>query len=63
MALLEKRAVLESAFRFQEPARPLDVVSHLVINMQHYRKSKTWCMAIIKCRISMKNYNAFAAFT
>lgn len=33
---LEKRAVLESAFRFQEPARPMDVVSHLVMNMQHY---------------------------
>jgi len=33
---LEKQAVLESAFRFQEPARPLDIVSHLVINMQHY---------------------------
>ncbi len=32
----EKQAVLESAFRFQEPTRPLDLVSHLVINMQHY---------------------------
>ncbi|MGR5471170.1 hypothetical protein ACPV51_28575, partial [Vibrio astriarenae] len=34
---LEKQAVLESAFRFQEPSRPLDLVSHLVINMQHYQ--------------------------
>lgn len=33
----EKRAVLESAFQFQEPARPLDVVSHLVVNMQNYQ--------------------------
>nr|WP_217906373.1 insulinase family protein [Vibrio sp. JPW-9-11-11] len=33
---LEKQAVLESAFRFQEPTRPLDMVSHLVVNMQHY---------------------------
>ena len=33
---MEKRAVLEAAFRFQENARPLDMVSHLVINMQHY---------------------------
>ncbi|MEH0742474.1 insulinase family protein [Vibrio cholerae] len=33
---MEKRAVLESAFRFQEPTRPLDLVSHLVVNMQHY---------------------------
>ncbi|MGC9421793.1 insulinase family protein [Vibrio sp.] len=33
---MEKRAVLEAAFRFQENARPLDIVSHLVINMQHY---------------------------
>lgn len=32
----EKKAVLESAFRFQEPSRALDIVSHLVINMQHY---------------------------
>lgn len=34
---LEKKAVLESAFRFQEPTRPMDLVSHLVINMQHYQ--------------------------
>ncbi len=32
----EKKAVLESAFRFQEAGRPLDVVSHLVVNMQNY---------------------------
>lgn len=36
---LEKQAVLESAFRFQEPTRPLDLVSHLVINMQHYSEN------------------------
>lgn len=36
---LEKKAVLESAFRFQEPTRPMDLVSHLVINMQHYKPS------------------------
>jgi len=35
---IEKQAVLESAFRFQEPTRPLDLVSHLVINMQHYQE-------------------------
>ncbi|MCL9774535.1 insulinase family protein [Vibrio methylphosphonaticus] len=34
---LEKRAVMESAFQFQEPARPLDLVSHLVMNMQNYQ--------------------------
>ncbi|WP_070963541.1 insulinase family protein [Vibrio sonorensis] len=33
---LEKKAVLESAFRYQEPTRPMDLASHLVINMQHY---------------------------
>ncbi len=32
----EKQAVLESAFRFQEPTRSLDLASHLVMNMQHY---------------------------
>lgn len=32
----EKRAVMESAFRYQEPTRPLDLVSHLVMNLQHY---------------------------
>lgn len=32
----EKRAVQEMAFRFQEPKRPIDTVSHLVLNMQHY---------------------------
>lgn len=38
---LEKRAVLESAFRFQETTRPLDMVSHLVVNMQHYQPQDT----------------------
>ncbi|GLT17405.1 peptidase M16 [Vibrio zhanjiangensis] len=33
---LEKQAVLESAFRFQELTHPMDLVSHLVVNMQHY---------------------------
>ncbi|MDC0611716.1 insulinase family protein [Vibrio sp.] len=37
----EKRAVTESAFQFQESARPLDIVSHLVINMQHYDAEDT----------------------
>ncbi|MDR9825951.1 insulinase family protein [Vibrio sp. FNV 38] len=32
----EKQAVLEAAFRFQEPSRTIDKASHLVINMQHY---------------------------
>ncbi|PKF79027.1 peptidase M16 [Vibrio sp. vnigr-6D03] len=32
----EKQAVLESAFQFQEAARPLDLVSHLVMNLHHY---------------------------
>ncbi len=32
----EKQAVLESAFRFQEASRSIDVASHLVINMQNY---------------------------
>ncbi|USD66015.1 insulinase family protein [Vibrio sp. SCSIO 43136] len=32
----EKRAVMESAFRFQESVRPLDLVSHLVMNLFHY---------------------------
>ncbi|WP_105903328.1 insulinase family protein [Vibrio gangliei] len=34
---LEKQAVLESAFRFQEASRPIDVASHLVINLQNYQ--------------------------
>lgn len=33
---LEKQAVLESAFRFQEASRPMDIASHLVMNLQHY---------------------------
>jgi secreted Zn-dependent insulinase-like peptidase len=37
----EKRAVLEAAFRYQEASRPLDIVSHLVINMQHYPAEDT----------------------
>ncbi|WP_264877031.1 insulinase family protein [Vibrio agarivorans] len=32
----EKQAVLEAAFRFQEPTRTMDKASHLVVNMQHY---------------------------
>ncbi len=38
---LEKQAVLESAFRFQEPTRAMDLVSHLVVNMQHYTAEDT----------------------
>ncbi|MGD8111241.1 insulinase family protein [Vibrio sp. TRT 17S01] len=38
---LEKQAVLESAFQFQEPTRPMDLVSHLVVNMQHYAPEHT----------------------
>ncbi len=34
----EKQAVLESAFQFQEAVRPLDLVSHLVMNLHHYPK-------------------------
>lgn len=37
----EKQAVLESVFRYQETTRPLDIVSHLVINMQHYQPEDT----------------------
>ncbi|MDA9556847.1 insulinase family protein [Vibrio sp.] len=33
---LEKKAVLESAFRFQEPIRPMEFASHIVMNMQRY---------------------------
>ncbi|WCE28939.1 insulinase family protein [Vibrio sp. SCSIO 43137] len=32
----EKQAVLESAFRFQEKARQMDLASHLVMNLQYY---------------------------
>ncbi|WP_407331031.1 insulinase family protein [Enterovibrio sp. 27052020O] len=32
----EKRAVQEKAFRYQEPSRPIDTVSHMVLNIQHY---------------------------
>ncbi|SJN54732.1 Protease 3 precursor [Vibrio ruber DSM 16370] len=34
----EKKAVLEATFRYQEVPRPLDMVSHLVMNMQHYQE-------------------------
>lgn len=37
----EKRSVLESVFQFQETSRPIDIVSHLVINMQHYAPEDT----------------------
>ncbi len=32
----EKQTIIEQAFRFQEKGRPLDLVSHLVVNMFHY---------------------------
>ncbi|MEZ8967516.1 peptidase M16 [Vibrio breoganii] len=32
----EKQAVLESAFRFQESVKPMDLASYLVMNLQHY---------------------------
>lgn len=37
----EKKAVLESAFRFQEPTRAMDLASHLAVNMQHYASEDT----------------------
>ncbi len=37
----EKKAVLEATFRYQEVPRPLDMVSHLVMNMQHYQEEDT----------------------
>lgn len=33
----EKKAVLESAFQFQEKTKPLDAVSYLVMNLHHYQ--------------------------
>ncbi|MBY5993753.1 insulinase family protein [Ferrimonas balearica] len=32
----ERQQLLERAFRFQEPSKPLDLASHLAINMHHY---------------------------
>lgn len=37
----EKQAVMRSAFQFQETSRPLDIVSHLVMNMQRYDEENT----------------------
>ncbi|MBL4830833.1 MAG: insulinase family protein [Aliivibrio sp.] len=37
----EKKAVLESAFRFQEKTKPIDIVSHLVMNMQRFSENDT----------------------
>lgn len=37
----EKKAVLESAFQFQEKSKPLDLVSHLVMNLQRYHHDDT----------------------
>ncbi|MBY5922115.1 insulinase family protein [Ferrimonas balearica] len=32
----ERQQLLERAFRFQEPSKPLELASHLAINMHHY---------------------------
>ncbi len=32
----EKKKVMMAAFQFQEPTRPIDLVSRLAVNMQHY---------------------------
>jgi secreted Zn-dependent insulinase-like peptidase len=39
----EKKAVLDSAFRYQEPTRAIDMVSHIVVNMQHYAADDIIC--------------------
>ncbi len=36
---LEKKYVQEMAFRYQEPSRPLNTVSRLALNMQHYEEN------------------------
>ncbi|MCE0556385.1 insulinase family protein [Motilimonas sp. E26] len=33
----EKQAIVEQAYQFQETSRPIDVVSHLSINLHHYQ--------------------------
>ncbi|MGI2261511.1 insulinase family protein [Shewanella sp. GXUN23E] len=37
----ERASLLEVAFRFQEPIKPMDLASHLSINMQHYEAADT----------------------
>ncbi|MGO1295836.1 MAG: insulinase family protein [Vibrio sp.] len=37
----EKQAVLEAAFRFQEMSRPIDMASHLSMNLQRYQTEDT----------------------
>ncbi|GAA5219116.1 insulinase family protein [Corallincola platygyrae] len=37
----EKQRITEQAYRFQEKGRPIDVVSHLAVNMQHYDEEDT----------------------
>ncbi|RCU48907.1 insulinase family protein [Corallincola holothuriorum] len=34
----EKKQLTEQAFRFQEKGRPIDLVGHLAVNMQHYNE-------------------------
>lgn len=39
----EKRSVLDTAFHFQEPSKPLDLVSHLVMNLFLYPPEDLLC--------------------
>ncbi|TKB53901.1 insulinase family protein [Ferrimonas aestuarii] len=32
----ERRVLMDLAFRYQEPSKPLDIASHLAINLHHY---------------------------
>lgn len=38
---IEKQQIQHFAFRYQEPARPIDTVSHLVLNLQHFAEADT----------------------
>ncbi|CAM3845667.1 Protease 3 precursor [Vibrio aerogenes CECT 7868] len=39
----EKKTVLNAAFRYQEPTRPMEMVNNLVMNMQHYQQDDVVC--------------------
>lgn len=55
----EKRTVLDAAFHFQEPCKPIDLVSHLVMNMFIYSAEDLICGDYMMRQFDAEQINHF----
>lgn len=58
----EKQAIAELSFNFQEKSKPIDSVSQLVINMQHYPEAHYITGDYIMTGVNQKNINLLLSY-